>query len=334
MRLTRRKLLKAASAAAIAAALPAIPGCAREESALPTGPFRHGVASGDPLPDAVILWTRLTQDPATDPAPAPTGTVQVTWEIAKDATFASIARSGAATADADRDFTVKVDATGLEPGTTYYYRFRALGETSPIGRTKTAPRTATQLRFAVVSCSNYAMGYFHVYAALATRADLDAVLHVGDYIYEYADGEYGDERKSEPNNETVTLADYRLRYAQYRSDPDLRELHRQHPFVTTWDDHEVADNASKDGAGNHDASEGLYADRKRAAFRAYAEWMPIRGDLADGKIWRTLRYGTLADLIILDTRHWGKQNQSGDEDPARFDDARQILGVDQEAWFF
>jgi alkaline phosphatase D len=292
------------------------------------------VASGDPLPDAVILWTRVTQEASEEDDAPPVGPVQVTWELAKDATFATLVASGTATADPEHDFTVKVDATGLEAATTYFYRFRGVGQTSAIGRTKTAPRTATALRFAVVSCSNYAMGYFHVYAALAERADLDAILHVGDYIYEYKDGEYGDERKSVPLNETVSLADYRERYAQYRTDPDLRELHRQHPFITTWDDHEVADNASKEGAGNHDASEGLYADRKRAAFRAYAEWMPIRGDLADGKIWRTLRYGTLADLIILDTRHWGKQNQSGDTDPARFDDARQILGADQEAWFF
>jgi alkaline phosphatase D len=334
LRFTRRNLLQAASAAAIVAAVPVLPGCTKKAGTPPTGPFRHGVASGDPLPDAVILWTRVTQEPAEGGEEIPTGPVAVTWEMAKDFTFATLAATGTAIAEAEHDFTVKVDAKGLEAGTTYYYRFRGVGETSAIGRTKTAPRTATQLRFAVVSCSNYAMGYFHVYASLSERADLDAVIHVGDYIYEYKDGEYGNERRSLPINETVTLADYRARYAQYRTDFDLRELHRQHPFITTWDDHEVADNASKDGAGNHDASEGLYDDRKRAAFRAYAEWMPIRGDLADGKIWRTLRYGNLADLIILDTRHWGKRNQSGDEDPARFDDDRQILGLDQEAWFF
>ena len=309
--------------------VPVIGGCSKEGAPPATGVFRHGVASGDPLPDAVILWTRVTSD-ADNPAPA-----DVQWEVAKDPSFATLVANGTASATADRDFTVKVDVTGLEAGTTYFYRFRGLGEESVIGRTKTAPRTASRLRFAVVSCSSLPHGYFHVYDAIAKRRDIDAVLHVGDYIYEYKDGEYGGQRPSLPKNEILTLADYRARYAQYRGDQNLREIHRQHPMIATWDDHEVADNASKDGAGNHDeATEGSYVDRKRAAFRAYDEWMPIRGDLADGKIWRTMRYGDLADLIVLDTRHWGKEKQTSDDDPARDLDARQILGVDQEAWFF
>ena len=329
MRLRRRDILKAASAAFGLSVLPQIAGCSKEGAPPATGVFRHGVASGDPLTDRVILWTRVTED---SPAPRP---ASVTWEIAKDPAFTRLVGSGAANTDAERDFTVKVDAAGLEPGTTYYYRFRGLGEESVIGRTKTAPVSASRLRFAVVCCSSLPHGYFHVYQAIAERPDIDAVLHVGDYIYEYKDGEYGSQRPSLPKNETVTLADYRARYAAYRGDQNLREIHRQHPFITTWDDHEVADNASKDGAGNHDASEGSYADRKRAAFRAYAEWMPIRGDLADGKIWRTMSYGTLADLIVLDTRHWGKEKQTSDEDVTLRDaDARQILGPDQEAWFF
>ena len=327
MRLRRRDLLKAATAAFALSTLPILGACAKEGEPPATGVFRHGVASGDPLPDAVILWSRVTSDSA---APA-----LITWEMSKEPTFAAIVATGTATTTADRDFTVKVDATGLEAGTTYYYRFRGLGEESVVGRTKTAPRTAARLRFAVVSCASLPHGYFHVYQAIAERRDIDAVLHVGDYIYEYKDGEYGSERPSLPVNETVTLADYRARYAQYRGDQNLRELHRQHPMIATWDDHEVADNASKDGAGNHDdATEGSYVERKRAAFRAYAEWMPIRGDLADGKIWRVLRYGDLADLIVLDTRHWGKEKQTSDDDPARDLDARQILGADQESWFF
>ena len=327
MRLRRRDLLKAATAAFALSTLPILGACAKEGEPPATGVFRHGVASGDPLPDAVILWSRVTSDSA---APA-----LITWEMSKEPTFAAIVATGTATTTADRDFTVKVDATGLEAGTTYYYRFRGLGEESVVGRTKTAPRTAARLRFAVVSCASLPHGYFHVYQAIAERRDIDAVLHVGDYIYEYKDGEYGSERPSLPVNETVTLADYRARYAQYRGDQNLRELHRQHPRIATWDDHEVADNASQDGAGNHDdATEGSYVERKRAAFRAYAEWMPIRGDLADGKIWRALRYGDLADLIVLDTRHWGKEKQTSDDDPARDLDARQILGADQESWFF
>jgi len=320
-------LLKAASALAALWALPSA-GCKNDEQLAPSGPFRHGVASGDPLPDAVILWTRVTREGE------PPASISGTWELAKEAAFVAVVGSGAFTTDATRDYTVKVDATGLEAGTTYFYRFHGEGVTSAIGRTRTAPRTASHLRFAVVSCSNLAMGYFHVYAAIAERADIDAVIHLGDYIYEYADGDYGDERKSEPKNEVVTLADYRLRYAQYRTDPDVLEIHRQHPFITTWDDHEVRDNATKEGTGEHDPKFGPYADRKRAAFRAYAEWMPIRGDLADGKLWRTLRYGDLADLILLDTRHWGKEGQTGDNDPATTVPTRQILGADQEAWAF
>jgi alkaline phosphatase D len=328
MRFSRRRLLEGAAGIAALAGLSQLPACKPEGTPAATGPFRHGVASGDPTPEAVILWTRVTQEGGA------TGPVDVTWEIARDVAFSAIVARGTVTTDAERDFTVKIDATGLEPGVHYFYRFRGLGVVSPIGRTKTAPRVASQLRFALVSCSNYAMGYFHVYASIAKRADIDAVVHLGDYIYEYGDGDYGDERPSLPTNELRTLADYRARYGQYRQDVDLQELHRQHPFITTWDDHEVADNAFKDGAGEHSADEGPYIDRKRAAFRAYAEWMPIRGDLADGKIWRALRYGDLADLIVLDTRHWGKEQQTGDDDPARNAEGRQILGIDQEAWLF
>ena len=241
MGLRRRDVLKAASGIAALWALPAV-GCDKEHAPPATGPFRHGVASGDPLPDAVILWTRVTREQEG------TGPIEVTWEIAKDATFGAIVGAGTVKTDADRDYTVKIDATGLQPGTTYFYRFRGQGAGSAIGRTRTAPRTASHLRFAVVCCSNLAMGYFHVYAAIAARADIDAVIHLGDYIYEYADGDYGSERPSEPKNEIVTLGDYRARYAQYRSDPDMLEIHRQHPFITTWDDHEVRDNASKDGS--------------------------------------------------------------------------------------
>jgi alkaline phosphatase D len=325
MRLRRRDVLKGAAGIAALYALPA--GCTlNDKPAPPTGPFRHGVASGDPLPDAVILWTRVTREDGEAAEP-----VDVTWEIASDATFASVVGRGTVTTDASRDYTVKVDATGLLPGTTYFYRFTGLGVTSAIGRTRTAPLMASQLRFAVVSCSNYAAGYFHVYRAIAERLDIDAVVHLGDYIYEYADGDYGDERKSVPKHEIVTLDDYRARYAQYREDSDLRDAHRQHPFITTWDDHEIADNSWKDGSGSKLVP---HAERKRAAFRAYAEWMPIRGDLADAKIWRALRYGNLADLLVLDTRHWGKEQQASDGDPIRDAKGRQILGVDQEAWLF
>lgn len=352
MKITRRRLLEAAGVAGIGAALPL--GCGDDDgtprrdagtdaggaldAGMPdagpppaTGAFRHGVASGDPLPTAVILWTRAShEDPAT------TDPIMVGWEIAIDPSFgaASLRGSGMFATNADRDFTVKIDATGLEPATTYYYRFTALGETSPIGRTRTAPMGAvSRLRFALASCSSYAHGFFHGYRSIAARADLDAVVHLGDYIYEYETGGYGNARPYDPPTEIVTLSDYRRRYAHYRLDPDLKEAHRQHPWITTWDDHESADNSWRDGANNHDPGEGTWMDRKAAAAQAYAEWMPYREQTEAGKIWRSLRFGDLLELIVLDTRLWGRDMQvGGDMDPALTDPSRTLLGDDQETW--
>jgi alkaline phosphatase D len=207
---------------------------------------------------------------------------------------------------------------------------------SPIGRTRTAPvGQVERLRFGVASCSSYAQGYFHAYRALARRSDLAAVLHLGDYIYEYGSGEYGSDRPHEPAHEAVTLADYRTRHAQYKRDPDLQEVHRQHPFITVWDDHEAANNAWRDGAENHmPASEGDWQVRKAAAQRAYAEWMPIREQGDPAKIWRKLAYGDLVDLVMLDTRLWGRSVTTGGlygPRPAE-DPTRTLLGDDQEAW--
>jgi alkaline phosphatase D len=298
------------------------------------GAFRHGVASGDPLIDSVILWTRVT------PADA-SAEVEVTYELSISRTFDAIARTGTLRTSSARDFTVKVDANGLAAGTTYYYRFRAMGETSPIGRTRTAPDGDTsRVRFAVISCASYAHGYFHAYRALSRRADLDAVIHLGDYIYEYASAldtpcfgsTYGNVRGYDPPHETTTLADYRRRYAHYRRDPDLQDAHRQHPFVAVWDDHEFADNAHPAGAGNHQPVDGDWQARKRAAMQAYAEWMPIREQM-DGKIYRRLRFGSLADLIMLDTRIEGRDPQvPGPSSPDRTNAMRQLLGAQQELW--
>ncbi len=290
-------------------------------------PFAHGVASGDPLPDAVILWTRVKGEG--DSA------VEVKWEVAEDAGFQRLAASGTFTTNQERDFTVKVDAKGLAPGRTYYYRFSALGASSPVGRTRTAPQGSTErLRFAVVSCASLAHGFFHGYREIAKQADLDCVIHLGDYIYEYATGDYGDVRTYEPANEIVSLSDYRTRHAQYKRDPNLQEAHRQHPFITIWDDHEIANDGYKDGAQNHTESvEGAWVDRKAGAKRAYREWMPIREE-ADGHVYRKLAFGDLADLVMLDTRHWGRTKQAGgavgavpDPDPSR-----TLLGDDQAAW--
>ena len=292
----------------------------------PGGVFIHGVASGDPLPTAVILWTR-----ATPSRTAPPMEVMVQWEAATDLAFTRIVAMGAATTTAARDWTVKVDATGLTAGTTYYYRFRALGETSPVGRTRTAPMGATpRLRFAVVSCSNRSFGWFHSYRKLARRADLDAVIHLGDYIYEYGDGEYGGARRLDPPTEIRSLDDYRRRYKCYRRDPDLRAVHQQHPMIAVWDDHEFADNTWQNGSPKHmPMTEGEWRERRRAAEQAYAEYMPIR-DQMDGRIFRTLRYGDLMDLVMLDTRLWGRAEQGTWGTPLLDQENRQFLGMEQE----
>ena len=293
---------------------------------LPTAGFIHGVASGDPLADAVILWTRIT------PEDSGLTMAEVTWTIASDPAMSDVVATGSVTTTPERDWTVKVDATGLSPATTYYYQFTGLGFTSLVGRTKTAPEGASdRLRFVVMSCSSLAHGYFHVYRHVAEMADVDACLHLGDYIYEYETGGYGFEREYEPSFEIVTLDDYRTRYAQYRRDPDLQAVHQQHPFMVIWDDHETANNSWQGGAENHDPeTEGAWSMRKAVAFQAFMEWLPVR-ESEEGRLWRKLPYGDLADVMMLDTRIWGR-----DEQPSRetfgTDPTLTILGDDQEAW--
>jgi len=290
-------------------------------------PFLHGVASGDPLADRVVIWTRVEPGSADRKIP-------VTWRVATDPGLTEVVARGEAKATAERDWCVKVDVTGLRPGTTYYYGFTTAGRSSLTGRTKTAPTGATdRLRFAVVSCSNYPEGYFNAYRNIARRHDLDAVIHLGDYLYEYGEtGELG--RASDPPHEMVSLADYRARYSQYRLDPDLRAAHQQHPFITVWDDHESTDNSWYGGAENHDPGEGDWFERKAISARVYDEWMPIRlPDPAEPlKIWRHLPYGDLADLVMLDTRLWGRDQQPAMFGAATDDPGRTILGFDQEAW--
>jgi alkaline phosphatase D len=302
-----------------------------------TSPFLHGVASGDPLPDAVVIWTRVTGDSA---APEDFG---VAWVVAKDAEFKRVVASGVVGTDESVDHTVKVDVSGLDAGTTYYYRFHALGFDSPIGRTRLpGKRGVERLRLAVASCSNLPYGYFNAYAAIAQRADLDAVLHLGDYLYEYENGTFGDGtalgRAPIPDHEIVTLADYRARHAQYKTDPDLQEAHRQHPFIAVWDDHETTNDAWQHGAQNHQPEEGDFEARKTAAIQAYFEWMPVRAThrTEDGKIYRSFRFGELADLVMLDTRLVGRDEQANDpcDTGAIGDPGRQLLGEEQEAWFF
>ncbi len=297
--------------------------------------FRHGVASGDPLSDRVILWTRVTPR-------APAGAPRVSWQVARDPKFANVLAGGEVETGAARDFTVKLDARGLEPATTYYYRFQSDGEQSAVGRTRTLPReNVARVRLGVVSCSNLPQGYFNAYAGLAGRLDLDAILHLGDYLYEYANAQYGDGSKygraPVPDKEMVALSDYRARHAQYKADPDSQAIHQQHPFITTWDDHEFANNTWSGGAQNHnaDAGEGEWHARRVAAIQAYFEWMPIREDAPSlqGKIYRAFRFGNLATLFMLDTRMIGRDRQVLSKDTAAIEDqTRQLLGSEQEGW--
>ena len=326
MHLNRREFLRTTAASTLV-----LPFNTRAQTlASVSSRFPHGVASGDPLSDRVMLWTRVS---------GLAGTPDVRWTVASDAAFSRIAATGTIRTAAERDFTVKVDAGGLQPAETYYYRFEVGAERSVVGRTRTLPGPpAERVRMAVVSCANYPYGFFNVYGRIAARADLDAVLHLGDYIYEFENGRYGDgtalARVPHPMRETITLDDYRARYATYRTDPDLQEAHRQHPFITVWDDHELANNAWRDGAGNHQpASEGDWLVRRAAAWRAYLEWMPIREqtDFAP-RLYRTFRFGGLADLIMLDTRSLRDQQVAADDLTRLGDPARTMLGAAQEGW--
>lgn len=286
-------------------------------------PFYHGVASGDPTPNAVIIWTRVTPEVA--------GTISGTWRVATDTNFTNIVQSGTFSTDSTRDYTVKIDVTGLSPNSWYYYEFTALDRNSLTGRTKTAPEGGVdQLRFAFVSCSNYPNGYFNAYARIKDRNDVDAVLHLGDYIYEYAAGLGSTRTDQLPNSEIIRLGDYRLRYSSYRLDPALRKLHQQYPFMTVWDDHETANNSYMDGSDNHTpATEGPWSARKAAGQQAYDEWLPVRLPTPGNpnKIWRKISYGSLADVFMLDTRLYGRTLQG-----ALADNQRKLLGDEQMAW--
>ncbi|MEL6276347.1 MAG: alkaline phosphatase D family protein, partial [Bacteroidota bacterium] len=298
-------------------------------------PFFHGVASGDPLEDRVIIWTRVTPDSMS------TDDVDVAWKMATDSELTDVVASGTLTTGMDRDYTVKVDVTGLEAGQTYYYGFTAMGANSLTGKTKTTPTgdQADHLKFGVVSCSNFQAGYFNAYGRLAARTDLDAIVHLGDYIYEYDNFIYGDssvweERLVEPGAEIISLFDYRARYSTYRLDTNLIRLHQQHPIISVWDDHESANDSYVDGAENHtEGEEGEWETRKAISKQVYFEWMPIR-DNEEQQVYRTLSYGNLADLIMLDTRLEGREQQiTSILDTALFAPDRTLLGVDQKAWF-
>lgn len=311
--------------------------------------FKHGVASGDPLHDRAIVWTRIT------PQGTPSS-LQVIWEVAADADFRQLLHRGSTSTSAARDYTVKVDLLNLEANRRYHYRFRCNGQQSPTGSLRTLPfGTLQQARFAAISCSNYPAGYFHVYAEIARRDDLDAVLHLGDYLYEYGMGEYGTDdawwlgRSLPLNNrkELLSLVDYRRRYALYRSDADLQALHGKLPFICVWDDHEIANDTWREGAQNHDDSEGDFHARRQAALQAYFEWMPVRPASPDDELtlFRRFDYGDLLSLHMLDTRVIGRDRQLDYRDyrsPSGFDrerfaadlndPQRSLLGGQQKDW--
>jgi len=314
MQFSRRKLLRilAASSASIIVSS-GLQGCLFDRNVSSDVAFNHGVASGDPLTDRVILWTRVT--PKT---PLP---VTVNWEVATDVEFKYLVNSGFTNVDEQSDYTLKVDVTGLESGTTYYYRFTVNGRTSPVGQTKTLSENPEKVRFAVFSCANYPAGFFHVYKEAAKSADMfDAVLHLGDYIYEYDKDGYPEagtgeaiNRVHQPIHECVTLADYRQRYAQYHTDPDLAELHAKVPFICIWDDHEIANDSYVDGAENHTVEiEGDFSERKLAAIQAWYEWLPVRTPKVEEdkiKTYRKFEFGSLLSLMLLDTRVIGRDQQ-------------------------
>ncbi|MFF7049094.1 alkaline phosphatase D family protein [Streptomyces griseorubiginosus] len=307
----RRTVVKAAAATAVLAAplAAAIPARAAEAPA-----FLHGVASGDPLPDGILLWTRVTPTAEAVPGSGLGPDTEVAWTVAKDKAFTQVVAKGSVTATAASDHTVKADVRGLAPATDYWFRFSAGGTDSPAARTRTAPAAdaaVTNLRFGVVSCANWEAGYFSSYRHLAARGDLDAWLHLGDYIYEYGTGEYGTRdtvvRQHAPTHEILTLADYRIRHGKYKTDPDLKALHAVAPVVAIWDDHEFANDAWSGGAENHtEGAEGAWTARQAAAKQAYFEWMPVRPALA-GTTYRRLRFGKLADLSLLDLRSFRSQ---------------------------
>lgn len=301
-------------------------------------PFYHGVASGDPLTDRVIIWTRVTTDSVSVP---------VKWRVATDTAMKNLVAQGTATADTSRDYTVKVDVTGLQPNTYYYYEFEALGRLSQRGRTKTMPvGNVSSLRLALVSCSNYSFGFFNAYDAIKNRNDLDYILHVGDYIYEdgyKTDGVDTLRRRTFPEYDAYDLTSYRLRYAWYRIDPSTRNLHQQFPFVVLWDDHEFANDCFADTADNHNpVTQGTWAKRKANAIRVFKEWIPMREDTSRTNVINfTQTAGNLADIIYTEDRIERSQFNNFDQgvnmslatDPLAYDTPNRTMhGFRQMEW--
>ncbi|CCC09565.1 hypothetical protein SMACR_03596 [Sordaria macrospora] len=340
--------------------------------------FTHGVASGDPYDDSVILWTRaapqMDNDHSNTTVSGTTGlfsheteefvklskaTVCVDWKIAVDEEFEKVADEGRVWTSSDIDFTVKVEAKRLYPFTTYYYQFNICDsdKSSPVGRTKTLPargkKVPSDIKLAVYSCSNYPHGFFNVFGNTVRKDSVDFIVFLGDYIYEYKNGQYGwgDAlgRVPQPDRLIFTLYDYRRRIATYRTDLDLVANHQQFPWIQVWDDHEVSDNTWRDGSGFLSNTEdsfirdgGVSTDSRKAnAVRAYFEWMPIRQvDMDDNlRIWRDFKFGDLFDLIMLDTRQYDRSITDLYSNVEYIkaisnDTSRSLMGPRQEAWFY
>jgi alkaline phosphatase D len=338
----RRRLIQAAGAGLLVTA--ALPGRALAQQ---TTGFTHGVASGDPAQTSVALWTRFVAG----------GETKLKLEVAEDEAFARIVSTAETTANPNADFTARTRATGLKPNRWYFYRFTSGAQRSVTGRTRTLPAKdeAKNFRIAVFSCSNGPVGWFNAYAHAAARDDIDLAIHTGDYIYEGAVGRPGAPRSGlslqrdiRPDNEILTVADYRARYASYRNDPDLAELHRRLPMISVWDDHETANNSWKDGAEAHDPkTDGDWNARKAAGMRAYHEWLPM-----PDKWYGSYEIGDLATLFRLETRLLGRSKQLDTELNAIFaaggsdlsrkiaafgkgplaDAKRSMMGAEQEKW--
>ncbi|WP_241267711.1 alkaline phosphatase D family protein [Streptomyces chrestomyceticus] len=353
--LARRRFLTGTGAAAALAFAANLPGtgvayAAAEADArkITENPFTLGVASGDPLPGSVVLWTRLAPKPYEPGSGMPKARVTVRWEVGYDEKFRRLAGRGRAEAHPEFNHAVHIEATGLAPDRVYYYRFRAGNWISPVGRTRTAPARGAknnELRLGVVSCQAYHDGYFTAHRHLA-KEDLDVVFHLGDYLYEYPVDAVGGARKytdrklpARFNRETVTLEDYRLRYALYKSDPDLQAAHAAHPFIVTWDDHEVENNYADDISENN-APKGEFLLRRAAAYRAYWENQPLRRPQRpngpDAQLYRRVHFGQLAQFDVLDTRQYRSDQAYGDgwrtPGPESTDPRRTLTGAKQERW--
>jgi alkaline phosphatase D len=296
-------------------------------------PFYHGVASGDALSDRVIIWTRITTEDTLSQ-------ISVDWEFSLDTSFSQLVTSGTAVTNLNQDFTIKVDVTGLNPNTWYYYRFKHDNRLSLIGRAKTLPiGDVDSLRFAVASCQSYRAGFYNAHRSIAARNDLDAVIFLGDYIYEGGNSSSSSiGRDHLPDKEIITLSDYRIRHSQHKLDPDLRSAHQQYTWYCVWDDHEFSNDAWIGGAQAHDPNvDGDWQTRKNNALRAYYDWMPVRENpVSNEVVYRMFKFGNLMDLDMIDTRIIGRDLQLNGfvntTEPALTDTNRRMIGVQQLDW--